>query len=1232
LREFQGLARSAQSGSAPSELPWDQLYVRDGSLDIETIYGGDALGELQVKGLDAVPGQMADTMMLDASMVKVRIGDVTQTATAVHLPDLVVSPARIRAPQVSLSFPELSVDGSLDVVPDGPIRGLFTVQTTLSTWSPLLPGRVSLTGDIAVDVELSGMTRSPVLSGEVLMPGLALDVQPATPGSALSESKHYALGDIQASWRLRDRQILFDPLDADWASGAVHITGAIDLASKGVWASISAKDLSLGAALRALNVSADPWVDAEMDLEIQAAGTVVPLRMAGSYSLATAGLTASIGPVSHTPLLIALPRLNMRGSLDVNGRGIELGARPLLTARSKGSVHAHLGFGSLGPLSVDFSFDPIDLRELAPLADLGLAGRGHLRGWLGGPLNDLSAKATLNVAGLRLWGLPVADQIGSEVRWIDGTRLLFPDIRGTRGETSIKSSVALDFRGGTSLDLQLLVPNGRLEDLTAIFLDLPGVTASLQGSLELQGPIGALDGESRIELSDVELFGEHFDKGQATGWMDAGRFTLDGLAIWRAGGEESVIARGSVGAGWAANLDIHASGLRLERMDRLKSLDRRLQGTLSLDMTVGGTLTQPEPRGLLRLHDARFARALLPDSALSFATRDGVLFFGGNLVSGGAAPDRATLQGALNKAAAAAPGLHLGGQLGLWDDQPYRIDASLKDFPLSLLYSSAPDGSPIAASLSGQATVSGAFGEQPTPVAVVARFDDTRLSWGRHRLAATQPWTWKQTGEDFAVDGLTLAGGQTSLSFSGQRLRDGPTRFAGTGQVDLDLLRMVVPGLERSDGVGQVDVHAVSLDGRLRPEMIFAADGLSLRGDWFPGTFEDLSLRLRGNPDTITIESAKGRLGGGTVTVSGTIDTRKFLPHHYDLHASASDVSVRYFDFLPPVQGDAQLRFSGPADSPLLSGQLTVDDMVFRERIDWESWVLAVRDEVLSGAVEEEGRDWFKLDLGIDADKTVRVRNNVGDFTASGSLRVVGDTAHPGLLGRVRAVPGGRVYLKEREFELQRGELRFVDPFTFDPELDFSLTTLVETTDQQYRIDAQVGGTWSDWHTTTRSDPNLAQADVNALLVFGMTREEMERTGALGRALAVEGSDVLFSSIGIVERAQEGIFHLHGLQPLLNPLRPERLDLVSGTSERGSATVSSELRLLYENDLADLGWRGGTLVFEQNVAGGRDTYLGLEQRLARRLYLRGFWASQQEERSLKIGGAFGIEVNLRWEL
>ena len=1232
LREFPLLQSQKGNGNKATELPWDELYLRDGSVSLSATYGGKALLQLDLEGLDAAPGATDGTMMVDAGMVRFSLGEVTQAATAVHLPDLVVGPQRIHAPAIRLDFPDLAVHGALDLSPGGPVNGLFTIGTRLEAWAPLMPGRVSASGEVKADVELSGQANAPVLGGALLARDLVLILQPP-PSCAGRPPLHYALGDLVAAWRVHERQLLLEPLEVAWAGGQLRIDAAADLASKGAWASITAVDLDLSEALVAMDVSKDPWVDMRADLEIQAAGTLQPLRLAGSWTLAATDLRAASGPVSRTAPMLAIPRIRARGQLGVDPEGLDLIARPLSTPRSQGRIDARIGFGPVGPLALDLSLDRLDMRDLAPLADMGLAGTGSLTGHLGGPFNKLGADAVLDVRGLELWGLPFADQARSTLTWRDMVHLSFPDIRGQRGETPLLASVDLEFRQDTQLDLQLLVPGGRLSDVMGIFLDLPGVDAQMQGSLELRGPVGALDGESRVELQQVELYGERFDRGEATGWMDQGRFTLDEAAIWRRGGLETLVARGSVGAGWAANLDVRAGGFRLEELDQLADLGGTLRGELHLDAAVGGTLFEPEPRGELRLRDTRLARQLVPDSALSFETRDGVLFFGGQLASGAPAPPYRSLTGALDPKLPSIPGsMRVAGTLGLWQDQPYTIQARLDRFPVSLLYAEAPDGSPVDMRLGGQARIAGRFGETPTPVAILAEMDQTSLTWGRHQLVAPGPWRWEQEGEDFMVQDLALQGGATDLRFSGERRRAGPTAFSGGGTLDLDLLRLVVPGLERAEGTGEVAVRAVSLDGRVRPEVEVQAEGLTIRGDWFPATFEDVSARVRATPDLAVLESVQGRLGGGLISGQGSIDLERYLPRRYDLSARGQDVRVRYFDFLPPVQGDAALTFTGPSDSPLLSGRLTVTDMLFSERIDWESWMLEVSDEVLSGAVQEEGQDWFSMELAIDADQTLRVRNNVADLTASGQLRVMGDTARPGLVGRVRAEPGGRVYLKEREFELLRGELRFVDPFAYDPELDFALTTDVRSSEQEYRIDVQVAGNWTDWHTTTRSDPNLPQADVNALLVFGMTREEMERTGALGQALAIEGSDVLFSSIGIVERAGEGIFRLRGLQPVLDPLRPERLDLVSGTSERGSGTVSSELRLLYENDLEDVGWRGGLLLIEQSVSGGQDTYVGLEQRLARRLYLRGFWTSEQVERSLDMQGAFGAEVNVRWEL
>ena len=664
LREFQGVPREAGGGAPARELPWDELYVRDGAFTISATYGGKALGEVHVEGLDALPGEGPAAMVVDAGLIELRVGDFSQSASAVHVPDLTVSPARIQAPHISLRFPDVSLDGSLDLSQDGPIQGMFSVSTRLDAWTPLLPERLRAEGHIDADIEVSGQSSAPVLEGSVLGRDLVL-VHTAPPDDPERPAIHYGLGDVTADWQLHERQLFIQPLHAAWAGGEVTANGAVDLASKGVWATVTGHDLSLSDALAALDVSAAPWVDMQADLEVDAAGTVQPLDLAGSWAVAATNLNAANGPVPATPAILAFPLIHARGQLALLSDHLQLIARPLSTPRSSGRVDATIGFDRQGPLSVSLNLDHLDLRDLQPLSDMGLGGIGRLEGWLGGPFDSLHAQARTDISRLRLWNLPFADHAASELQWQDMVHLRFPDVRGMRGKTPLKASVAIDFSGDTSLDLQLLVPEGRLPDVLGIFLDVPGLDAEMHGILDLHGPVGALDGESRVELSDIDLFGEHFERGEASGYMDHGRFTLEEAMVQRREGAESIVARGSVGAGWATNIDLHAGGLHLENMDKLVSLGGTLKGELSLDASVGGTLFDPAPRGLLRLHDTRLAHKLVPDSALAFETRDGVLFFGGQIASGGPAPEAASLTGALayrcSRAAGEPPvGRHTG--------------------------------------------------------------------------------------------------------------------------------------------------------------------------------------------------------------------------------------------------------------------------------------------------------------------------------------------------------------------------------------------------------------------------------------------------------------------------------------------------------------------------------------------------------------------------------------------
>ena len=113
-----------------------------------------------------------------------------------------------------------------------------------------------------------------------------------------------------------------------------------------------------------------------------------------------------------------------------------------------------------------------------------------------------------------------------------------------------------------------------------------------------------------------------------------------------------------------------------------------------------------------------------------------------------------------------------------------------------------------------------------------------------------------------------------------------------------------------------------------------------------------------------------------------------------------------------------------------------------------------------------------------------------------------------------------------------------VDPYTFDPDLDMLLETDVRSHDQDYHVSYAVTGPFSDWRTSTSSDPALAQADINALLLFGLPARSSSATAGLGTALLAETGDLLFGAVPAPARSAH---------PSV-----DRWNLVSGVSERGS--------------------------------------------------------------------------------
>jgi hypothetical protein len=1189
LREFRDAVRTGGRGGRP----WRWARVEDGELVVDL-----PSGQVSVHDIDLEPRGEPVLYTLDLGGIAVDLGKLRQRSDPVHMAGIDWDLGHAHLPNLELHFPMGSVMGELSAVKGGELRGGLWASVDLARLDPFVMPRRHLDGMLDLDVTIGGSTQAPEIGGELQLSPWTLtlapqdgELGPEQPGRAMG------FGAMQGSWLVVPGGLRLEHLEGGFADGWLSLQGDYAQDTGLVELQVDLRQASLETALRTLGAAPTPWVDLTMDIEAALEGHLQPLTLEGPFEISTTGFHVDEGPArpGRHATTLAIPHGRLLGEILIEPKRVVGDIERLELPGGGGFGRVEIGLASRGPLDVDLKLRDTDLAIFRPLGSLDLHGVGDLDARVHGPFHKLEVQGSATVTGLEVLGIPFADRTTMRVDCPTLRELHFQDIEARRGETRYAGNLGIFFGEELTLDTQILVRDGYLSDLMGMFVEIPGIEARLDGTIDLAGPPMDLSGTVEVDLTDVELVGEHFAAGQASARMDAGLFTLRHLEVQRRGEAESLLLRGSVGRAYVANFELISDGLRIETLDALHGLDLPVEGGLQLLAYASGTLMEPRFQGRASVSGMHSHGQPVPSSVVRFDSAGSVVSVDGELVGGAA-----ELSGAVD-----------------WSSVDYRFDLDLLELPVHLARPTAAAGASVQLVADGSVVIQGQGGAPPD---VDAELEHVTLSWGDRVLHSEQPWRFTRRGPWWQLEDLSLRGERSWARLAGEKLPDRTLALEGEGELALEWLRLVSPDILRAGGMAHWEL---SVAGPARePEVEVKAslhDGL-VRASWFPHSFEGLEGELSFAGKGYGLHGIRGRVGGGEVLIDGRIHARDWIPEAYDLEGRLVGARIQYIDSLPPLVGDAQLFFDGPLDALVLSGEIDIDEMVFSERIDWESWL--IEQERLSALAPEQSADIFSMDIGVKASGTGRIRNNVGNARLSAELRVVGDTARPGVLGKVWAEDDGRVYLQEREFSVTRGELHFVDPYTFDPELDFLFETDVRSRVRDYHVFYRVTGPFSDWRAEASSDPTLSQADINWLLLFGATRVELEELGELEGALAWEGIDLLSKELGSGE-----LLDRYGAS---GPLLLDRIDIITGTSTQGVRNVSSEPRLLVEKDVPEP-W-DLTVAGEINVIRLEDYYVSVEKRIARRLYVTTYYASIQYERSLDIGGAFGTELQLRWEV
>lgn len=679
-------------------------------------------------------------------------------------------------------------------------------------------------------------------------------------------------------------------------------------------------------------------------------------------------------------------------------------------------------------------------------------------------------------------------------------------VHEARGDLRLNGTVAwAPGKGNTTFDLDIATTSFPIADITT-FLDLGTlpVTGDVSGRLHLTGPKATLEGSGQVTIANGSIQGEQVTSAKADISFTKGAMKATNVTVVAAAGTITGEAQVDFGTN-QFSYSITSSSIDLSKLKVLSSLAGLVGGTITLNSTGAGTLTQPELVLEATLNQATLRGVNFPADApppkLYIAVRNGQLIVRGSaaglltIEGNGSLATDGTLSGLVQvrvtdiaKAIALSPktaslptsgsltaNLQLGGKLT--SIETLRIDATFPQFDVRVSEHAFAPARPLRVSLhDGRVT-----------------FDDFELALSQNGSPAT-----------FAIGGFAELTGAKRLGIDLH------------GTLEAALLQLFVTDL-RADGNIAV---AGNLTGTMAaPRFNGSAEfqNASARLPGFPQLIDAITGTLIFRGDRIDIDSIRLRLGGGQIVLGGSVTLDGMTPKGVRVTMQGTEVAIRYFEGLT-LEANFALLLSGDLDRAILTGDVTVNRALYFRETDIGTALLnaVLARRSVTPVVSASWQERISLRLHLTSDNTLAVRNNIADFTGSADLQVNGTLGSPVILGLVTLNEGGRIRFQDIDYRVVRGSINFQNPFRIDPFFDIALEARVsggisEIESGPIDVTVTLTGTLDRMTPSITSDPPASDITLFSLLGLGALTPNTNANSPLTAGLA--GRSLLFQSV-----------------------------------------------------------------------------------------------------------------------
>lgn len=843
-------------------------------------------------------------------------------------------------------------------------------------------------------------------------------------------------------------------------------------------------------------------------------------------------------------------------TIELKGdRALTFTAENLALGQSTVSWQGPLAIGDWQP-SWSVTANPAVLEEITPMVNAwigsealpAVVGSGRLQVSLSGPWQELVVNTRLDARPLR-WG-PTAVDHAVATALIGGRRLTLSPSQFSIGDGTgeVEGTLTWDPEAGDE-QLALDLRGHRIPMST--LAEWVGQEGMADGAFSFTGGLrGRLDlprGSWAAGLADVTIAG--LDLGDATATIDLvdGRFEargidfddgLQGRVWWQ-------VADSEVGA------DLRWEGMPL---GFLGDTITRTIGDAAKVRLAGRLTTGGRPTGSFNATttDASIDITAEPDSWI---------------VHGGLAD---SVGGSVELVRTAEGRLAGSGEIRVTSAQ-------------GLLEKVLPDsGIPLEGSAGMDISVDWPEGALPIVNGTLTELD---LKLREDPVRLLGPANFALSAEGLEVEDLYLGHRDDRVFLRWGIGSDRSIHGNATGTLDALLLRFLVPEWEPAGRATGVMEMLGTID-RPRFEGIAEIAQGSFRLPGGQTILSGIDGTILLSEDEVVIDGSGFRFMQGRGIANGRVAWRSGIVN-LDL---AGEMDGLRYSVLPGVVArlSGPWRLNGPTDDLHISGDLRVDRASLQRRDDPAALIL----EWFGSPPAPPSEGGPSLDLRVEADQTIDLRNPFVRLVGSASLHVTGTTNNPGLVGKLEFEEGGEITLQNLRYDLERGSFTFADPDRIDPNIELQLRTWV----QNYQVTLRVAGTQDRLVPTVTSSPPLPQEEIYSLLAMGY-RSDAFGSGAMGVGLA---STILSQQIAseLDRRTKLVLPHV-------------RVDPYADSATSGPAARVTVVQQLASN------W---TVTLQSNLSAERAEVIVSRWYLAPGIFL---------EASRELDGSYGVDIKMR---